>query len=494
MTPSSNSVLESGQVIGGYTILNKIATGGMGIVYRARKEVLDRIVALKVLNPELVTRQQHLDRFLREAKIAASLDHPAIVKVFDVGEDLGLYFIAMEYVDGKDLRTLVTEAGPFAPRKALCIARCIAEALAYAHHRGLVHRDIKPANIMLTSNGDAKLVDFGLARLAEESHEVTVTGQIIGTPLYMSPEQCRGSPLDARTDLYSLGATLYFMLTGKVPFAGKTTLALISRITNEAPIPIASLVPTMPPRVTALVQRLMAKSPSARLRDGQELVQTIDEMQRERIVFAWEAPQRPNQQGPSLFSWSKAAALIVVAALVAAMVYFQKPGDAEAPSREASAPAAVHAHDEAESAPTPPEPAPAPPESVPAPPESAPTTPNPPNQTVESDPRQEAYEALENHLPDIIEDLAAGRTVRSYALIDPGEPHVKRAIDEIAKRLAASRPGSARHRTVPNGPAGAQSFVTFIQRGGGPIMNLVIDWNVHDERWCIRNVHEAPLE
>lgn len=316
MDSSRGEFLKPGQKIGGCAVEAVIAQGGLGVVYRARKELLAKTVAVKVLYPAMVARADNLSRFLREAKVASSLDHPSIVKVYDVGEDAGRYYMVMEYVDGSDLSKIVHASGPFSPRKALRVARRVAEALAYAHERGVVHRDVKPANILLTPSGDAKLVDFGLARPIEQDVEVTTTGQIVGTPVYMSPEQCRGDPIDGRSDLYSLGATLYMLLSGKPPFSGSAPPVLIHRVIHENPPPLKTLV-EVPDKVVALVQRLMAKHPGARCQTAQELIGAIDETVLGRFVLAREERTTSTPRIPSVVP---RGAMVFLALLVAAAV------------------------------------------------------------------------------------------------------------------------------------------------------------------------------
>jgi tRNA A-37 threonylcarbamoyl transferase component Bud32 len=298
MTPSPASAtnLQPGDLIGGCVIEAFIAEGGMGSVYRARKELLDRTVAVKVLHPRFAEEKDLLARFLREAKLASTLEHPNLIRFFDVGEEGGRYFITMEYVEGRDLRAILDAEGPFPVGRALSVIRQVADGLAYAHERGIIHRDIKPANIMMARSGDVKITDLGLARPLGEDSEVTFAGQILGTPVYMSPEQCRGEAADVRSDLYALGATLYTLLSGRKPFQGKTPAILIHQVVHEAPPPLRELIPEIPEGVAALVQRLMAKHPVARYQTAQEVADAIKETTARRFVLAGEAPRRDRER------------------------------------------------------------------------------------------------------------------------------------------------------------------------------------------------------
>jgi len=343
-------VLEPGQVIGGALIEAHIGSGGMGLVYRARKLLLDRTVAVKILRPERACVPSLLARFLREGKIAASLDHANIVTVFDVGEEGGRYFIVMELVEGTNLLDLVQSKGPVASKDVMSIARQVAEALAYAHERGVIHRDIKPGNILLTKDGAVKVADLGLARPIREDTEVTNPGQVIGTPVYMAPEQCRSGPIDTRTDLYSLGATLYMLLAGKPPFRADSTAALVHRVVNEPPRPLKSAAPETPDKVVALVQRLMAKHPVARYQTAREVIEAIDEIVTSRFRLAGEMKKEPAQvsvhavRPQSGGATSRGAVLFLIAAAFAAAGYMfhasanPTPSGAAEPSTASASP------------------------------------------------------------------------------------------------------------------------------------------------------------
>ena len=219
--------------IAGYRIEARLGRGGMGEVYRAVQLSLDRRVALKVLPPKLAADDVFRRRFLRESRIAASIDHPSIIPIYETGEDGGLLYIAMRYVDGMDLSTLLRREGRLVPARAVAIMAQVASALDAAHARGLVHRDVKPGNILLAPpvfDGDAEhvyLVDFGLARSDSDDRSLGGAGSFLGTPRYAAPEQAAGRPVDGRTDGYALGCVLYECLTGQPPFPGGSGEAVL---------------------------------------------------------------------------------------------------------------------------------------------------------------------------------------------------------------------------------------------------------------------------
>jgi serine/threonine-protein kinase len=274
-----NPAVDLGQ-IAGYEILGKIGEGGMGWVYRARQLSLDRIVALKVLPPELTREAKRVERFLREARTAASLNHPCIVRIFDVGRSsTGVYYFSMEYVDGGTVRDLLKRQGKLPLERALAITEAVARALSHADRHGVLHRDVKPANIMLTSGGEAKLADLGIAwREAPEGEEQGRSSAVSGTPHYMSPEQIEGRELDIRSDLYSLGATCYHLLTGVPPFVASSTVEAVSQHLN-APVPDPrEIEPAVPDRTAEMVMRLLAKRPEDRHPDADRLLEELHRM------------------------------------------------------------------------------------------------------------------------------------------------------------------------------------------------------------------------
>src|SRR3954447_12375117 len=248
--------------LGDFQIDRLLGRGGMGEVYLARQVSLNREVALKVLRPDLLDNTTYLSRFEAEAWAAAKLNHPNIVHIYFLGEAEGLRFIAMEYVQGTNLREYILRKGPPDLPQALSIMRQAAAAVGAAGEVGLVHRDIKPENLLLTRKGQVKVADFGLCRdLDDDRHHVPQSGVTMGTPLYMSPEQARGQAMDHRSDLYSLGVTYYHMLAGQPPFRAETALALAMKHVGDIPIDLSVHRPDLPPDLVRLVMKLMAKSP-----------------------------------------------------------------------------------------------------------------------------------------------------------------------------------------------------------------------------------------
>ncbi|HVR83490.1 MAG TPA: protein kinase, partial [Planctomycetota bacterium] len=252
------STLEN-TLLGHCRLIRKLGEGGMGAVWLARHETLDKEVAVKILPENYANDPESVPRFLREAKAAARLDHPNVVQVLDAGTEGERHFIVMQYVDGTDLEKTLKKKGPFAPADALVVGKRVALALAAAHKMGIVHRDIKPANILLTKQGRVMVADFGLARDVTGGPTITAPQEAIGTPHYLSPEQARGEKVDGRSDLYSLGGTLYTLLTGKTPFTGASPVAIAMKhvSADEKPVPIRELIPTIPEEVQALVETLM---------------------------------------------------------------------------------------------------------------------------------------------------------------------------------------------------------------------------------------------
>jgi serine/threonine protein kinase len=251
-----------GKSISHYKILKKLGEGGMGVVYEAEDTKLKRTVALKFLPPELTRDPQAKARFVQEAQAAAALDHPNICPVFEIGEAVGATYIAMPRVRGRSLKDRIA-AGPLALEEALDIAGQVAEGLKEAHERGIVHRDVKPANIMLTEKGQAKIMDFGLAKLTGAA-DMTKTLAVMGTVAYMSPEQARGEAVDRRTDIWSFGATLYEMLSGVMPFGQKGDQALVYSILHETPEPLIRLRPEVPLPLERIVQKALEKDKNFR--------------------------------------------------------------------------------------------------------------------------------------------------------------------------------------------------------------------------------------
>ncbi len=248
-----------GTELGGYRILEQLGRGGTSVVYRAEHVRLGRQAALKLLSPALGDLD-FTDRFLRESRLAASLDHPSIVPVYDAGEEEGLLYIAMAYVEGTDLKALVTQEGPLPLRRALGIAGQVASALDAAHERGLVHRDVKPANILVSPDDRAYLSDFGAVKELA-SGGMTRTGSFVGTIEYCAPEQIEGGAVDARTDVYALGCVLWECLTGTPPFHRPTEVAVLNAHLHAEPPKLAREVPELPAGLEPVLAKALAKDP-----------------------------------------------------------------------------------------------------------------------------------------------------------------------------------------------------------------------------------------
>src|SRR5438445_1274128 len=246
-------------VAGRYRVVGRIAAGGMGEVYRAEDTVLGREVALKVLHPQFAGDRGFVDRFRREARAAAILNHPNIVGVYDWGLTEGTYFMVMEYVRGHNLRTLLSEYGRLQPLQVVEIAAQVLSALDHAHGHGIVHRDVKPENILIAREGTVKVADFGLARAFADASISQAEGTVTGTVQYLAPEQIQGAPADPRTDLYALGVVMFECLTGRSPFSGETSLSIAyQHLTARVPAP-SSLVPTVPPVLDLAVRHATEK-------------------------------------------------------------------------------------------------------------------------------------------------------------------------------------------------------------------------------------------
>jgi serine/threonine protein kinase len=274
--------------LGAYRVLKVLGTGAMGVVFQAEDPHLKRLVALKVMRPSLAASAEFHRRFLREARLAASIDHEHVVTIYQVGEDRGVPFLAMQMLQGETLENRLKRAGGRLPlAEVLRVGREVAEGLAAAHARGLIHRDIKPANVWLEQDrGRVRIVDFGLARGAEPDAQFTQAGTVIGTPAYMAPEQAAAATVDARCDLFSLGAVLYRAATGESPFGDKDTISVLSALATRTPAPPHRIVPSLPRMFSGLVMRLLAKDPADRPQSAREVVEAIEALERGDAVEA----------------------------------------------------------------------------------------------------------------------------------------------------------------------------------------------------------------
>jgi serine/threonine-protein kinase len=268
--------------IGRYEIRQELGRGMMGVVYLADDPVLGRPVALKTIQLAFLTaeseRESFEKRFFGEARVAGGLAHPGIVVVHDVGRDpdSGMLYIALEYLRGSTLAEVTASGAPLDWREALRITARLARALHHAHAAGVIHRDVKPANVMLLPTGDVKVMDFGIAKVPQQ--ELTATGQFFGTPLYMSPEQARGEPVDGRSDLFALGAIAYRLLTGRAAFGAETVTAILGRVLGDHPLAPSTVAAGVPEDADYVVGRALAKAPADRYPDGETMAEDIDDI------------------------------------------------------------------------------------------------------------------------------------------------------------------------------------------------------------------------
>ena len=292
-SPSQPAPDFTGQAWGDYRLLRKLGTGGMADVYLAQQQSLDRQVAMKILKPDLANDANYVQRFSNEARAAASLVHPNIVQIYEVGKYERFHFIVQEYIAGKNLAQLLKRDGAFPPGLVLDILRQVAAALCKADELRIVHRDLKPENIMLSQSGEVKVADFGLARAqSADSKTLTQVGVAMGTPLYMSPEQIEGRPVDARSDIYSLGVTCYHLLSGVPPHKGETALAIAVQHLNSTPTHLSKARFDLPRALSDLVHRMFAKQPQQRPASPGELLNELSDLAKAAASEGWaEGPE-----------------------------------------------------------------------------------------------------------------------------------------------------------------------------------------------------------
>ena len=273
-----------------YRILHRIGSGGMGEVYMAKDTELDRVVALKILRSDVASNPDRLNRFVQEAKAASSLDHPNVAHIYEIGESEGVSFISMQYVEGKTVESMV-QVQPLSTKEIITIAIQVADALEQAHSKGIIHRDIKPSNIMITPRGQAKVLDFGLAKVSQSSHQTdmsnivtqieTIPGMIVGTIQYMSPEQALGKEVDHRSDIFSLGTTLYQMAASRLPFTGETPTETLNLVINSSPESIARFNSKIPYELERIIRKCLEKEPARRYQSVRDLLVDLKQLRRD---------------------------------------------------------------------------------------------------------------------------------------------------------------------------------------------------------------------
>ena len=317
--PAGQTVWQSGGTIryfGDYELLSEIARGGMGVVFKARQVNLNRIVALKMILAGQLAGEEEVQRFHAEAEAAANLDHPGIVPIYEVGEVDGQHYFSMGFVDGDSLADRLTD-GPLKPRQAAEVIRKICDAMAYAHENGVIHRDLKPANVLMDVGNQPRVTDFGLAKKVEGGSDLTNTGQVLGTPSYMPPEQAAGNTdeIDARADVYSLGGILYALGTGRPPFQAASPLDTLMQVLEKEPVPPRQLNPAMDEDLQTICLKCLEKNPESRYATSRELVEELDRYLAGEPIIA-----RPIGRAQRAWRWCKrkpaVAGLLAVASLL----------------------------------------------------------------------------------------------------------------------------------------------------------------------------------
>jgi eukaryotic-like serine/threonine-protein kinase len=278
--PKASATPDPEEIAGRYQVVKRLGAGAFGTVYKVKDKVLGRMLAIKTIRMEGLAAsgasiEELIDRFKREAQISAQLRHPNIVTIYDVGDVDGMSYLAMEFIDGVGLERVIAAAGRLPLERAALIGAQVADALDFAHRHSVVHRDIKPANIMIEAGDRVKVTDFGIAKVTDSGEHLTMTGSLLGTPSYMSPEQARGAKLDGRSDLFAVGAILYEMLAGQKAFRGDSITGLIFKIITEEPQLITELDPTIPPEMVQVIQRALSKAPEQRYQTGREMAEDL---------------------------------------------------------------------------------------------------------------------------------------------------------------------------------------------------------------------------
>lgn len=312
---NSSAILEPGTLLGGrYEIIAMLGLGGMGAVYKAYDRDIEREIALKVIRPDLASNPELLQRFKQELLLARQIAHKNVVRIFDVRESGGIKFITMEYIDGRDLRSLLAEHGKLPAAEALDIIQQACAGLAAAHEEGVIHRDLKPGNIMRDRNGRVVVMDFGLARTVDGGG-MTQTGAMLGTMEYMSPEQAKAEPLDERSDLFTIGLILYELITGRTPYAAESAIASLLKRTQERAVSMSDVDASIPRSISAVVAKCLETDPKNRYQSVNELLAAIEELQGKRPSSVFGTPKIPFAQSRWMMVTLASVAVIAVAAL-----------------------------------------------------------------------------------------------------------------------------------------------------------------------------------
>ena len=309
---------------GRYEVITEIGRGSMGIVYKAHDPNLDLTVALKVLRQDRVSSSAFVKRFLSEAKALGRLDHPNIIRVYNVDEDQGNVYIAMEFIEGESLNE-VMQKKKFSAEEIIELGSAVAGTLDYAHKQGIIHRDIKPGNILIRSDGILKITDFGIAHIEDSSaQKQTQAGEILGTPAYMSPEQVLSQPVDGRSDIFSLGVILYELSAGKMPFAGQNLAAIFNAITQVDPAPVTAGNPDIPGDLSDIISKCLQKNPDNRFESGHALAKALKASVKKEATATAAAPVEQKK--------SRSKSLILAAIIIAVVIglvsyYVMGPGN-----------------------------------------------------------------------------------------------------------------------------------------------------------------------